>query len=93
MRVNRLHKESISQTLWDILDKLMLIPELFPFRLVGGTSLSLQLGHRMSIDIDLFTDAAYSSIDFDRIDKVLLETFPHVENQYQGNDIFELTHK
>jgi hypothetical protein len=38
-----------------------------PFRLVGGTSLSLQLGHRMSIDIDLFTDADYGSIDFKAI--------------------------
>lgn len=27
------------------------------FRLVGGTSLSLQIGHRLSVDIDLFTDA------------------------------------
>lgn len=27
------------------------------FRLVGGTALSLQKGHRISIDIDLFSDA------------------------------------
>ncbi|WP_428985335.1 nucleotidyl transferase AbiEii/AbiGii toxin family protein [Sphingobacterium oryzagri] len=27
------------------------------FRLVGGTALSLQLGHRLSVDIDLFSDA------------------------------------
>lgn len=27
------------------------------FRLVGGTALSLQLGHRFSVDIDLFSDA------------------------------------
>jgi predicted nucleotidyltransferase component of viral defense system len=38
-----------------------------PFRLVGGTSLSLQLGHRMSVDIDLFTDAEYGSIDYKAI--------------------------
>ena len=35
-----------------------------PFRLVGGTSLSLQLGHRMSDDIDLFTDDPYDSFNF-----------------------------
>ncbi len=34
------------------------------FRLVGGTALSLQLGHRLSIDIDLFSDGPYGSIDF-----------------------------
>ena len=33
------------------------------FRLVGGTSLSLQIGHRLSIDIDLFTDVIYDSIN------------------------------
>jgi hypothetical protein len=33
----------------------MLLPELKDFFLVGGTSLALQLGHRISIDIDLFT--------------------------------------
>jgi hypothetical protein len=35
-----------------------------PFRLAGGTALSLQIGHRKSIDIDLFTDQIYGSIDF-----------------------------
>jgi len=32
------------------------------FRLVGGTSLSLQLGHRISVDIDMFTDDLYGSV-------------------------------
>ena len=31
------------------------------FYLVGGTSLALQLGHRNSIDIDLFTDKEFDS--------------------------------
>jgi predicted nucleotidyltransferase component of viral defense system len=46
------------------------------FRLVGGTSLSLQIGHRISVDIDLFTDANYGSIDFDKIKDFF-------ENKYQ----------
>jgi hypothetical protein len=53
--------------------------ELFkPFRLVGGTSLSLQPGHRFSIDIDLFTDAAYGSVDFKELDIYFRNTFPYV---------------
>ncbi len=47
------------------------------FRLVGGTSLSLQLGHRISVDIDLFSDAHYGSIDFKKIDffsRIILNT-------------------
>ncbi|MCG9898690.1 MAG: nucleotidyl transferase AbiEii/AbiGii toxin family protein [Hydrotalea sp.] len=42
-----------------------------PFRLVGGTALSLYFGHRMSVDIDLFTDAPYGTIDFDKIESWL----------------------
>jgi predicted nucleotidyltransferase component of viral defense system len=38
----------------------MLVPELSNFLLTGGTALSLLYGHRLSIDIDLF-----SSVDFD----------------------------
>ncbi|MDP9079966.1 MAG: nucleotidyl transferase AbiEii/AbiGii toxin family protein [Bacteroidota bacterium] len=52
------------------------------FRLVGGTALSLQLGHRMSEDIDLFTDAAYGSIDFQAIENYLVKTYPYVEGDF-----------
>lgn len=54
------------------------------FRLVGGTSLSLQLGHRKSDDIDLFTDAAYGSVDFDTIDGFLKRTFRYVSDPVSG---------
>lgn len=47
------------------------------FRLVGGTALSLQLGHRLSVDIDLFSDAPYGAIDFKAIDEFIEETFPY----------------
>ncbi|MGV6944057.1 nucleotidyl transferase AbiEii/AbiGii toxin family protein [Sphingobacterium kyonggiense] len=47
------------------------------FRLVGGTALSLQLGHRLSVDIDLFSDAPYGSIDFKAIDEFIEKTFPY----------------
>ncbi len=46
-----------------------------PFRLVGGTSLSLQFGHRKSVDIDLFTDAAYGSIDFSVLEEWFRKNF------------------
>ncbi|MBK8292996.1 MAG: nucleotidyl transferase AbiEii/AbiGii toxin family protein [Flammeovirgaceae bacterium] len=38
-----------------LIQQLQQQPELKEFYLVGGTSLALQLGHRNSIDIDLFT--------------------------------------
>ena len=39
----------------DVLNKLMQIPALADFYLVGGTALSLYFGHRLSVDIDLFS--------------------------------------
>ena len=48
-----------------------------PFLLVGGTALSLQLGHRVSDDIDLFTDAEYGSLDFQAMQSWLRNRFPY----------------
>ena len=44
-----------------ILKKVMLMPAFQQFNLVGGTALSLQIGHRISIDLDLFTHEDYDS--------------------------------
>lgn len=49
-----LHYETIDTDTLVILQKLQELPELRETRLVGGTSLALQLGHRKSIDLDLF---------------------------------------
>lgn len=50
-----LHKETVSQTTLGILKTLMNDDKLKDFVLVGGTALSLRIGHRTSIDLDLFT--------------------------------------
>jgi len=50
------------------------------FRLVGGTALSLHLGHRESVDIDLFWDVPYGSLDFESIDNYLKDTFSYVDH-------------
>lgn len=56
-----LYKETVSPLLLNILNRLQSFPELDEFVLVGGTALSLQIGHRRSIDIDLFTVGAFPS--------------------------------
>ncbi len=50
-----LQTRTIESGTLELLKKLMSIPFLDSFYLVGGTALALQFGHRMSIDIDLFT--------------------------------------
>ena len=70
---------TISPHLKKALDLLMDADILSGFRLVGGTCLSLQLGHRKSEDIDLFTEAEYGSVDFSFIEKFLRDRFAYVE--------------
>ncbi len=80
-----LYWNTVDNMLREILLKLMGAEELQEFRLVGGTALSLQLGHRISVDIDLFTDAAYGRIDFDAIESYLNNNFDYVEGDFGGN--------
>ena len=49
-----LYKQAIRPDTLDTLRRIQALPELSGTRLVGGTALALQLGHRLSIDIDLF---------------------------------------
>lgn len=76
---SKLHYNTVSSLLLEILKILMGAKEFKDFRLVGGTALSLYRGHRESVDIDLFTDAPYDSIDFKGIDVFLRKTFPYVD--------------
>ena len=43
-----------------LLKRLQALPELAETRLVGGTALALQLGHRISVDLDIFGKWDYS---------------------------------
>ena len=51
----------ISPHTFQLIQQLQTIPELKEFYLVGGTSLALQLGHRNSIDIDLFSKNSFNA--------------------------------
>jgi hypothetical protein len=80
----KLYWNTVSPLLKSILLQLMSCELFKQFRLVGGTALSLQIGHRVSVDIDLFTDATYDSINFNAIDNYLRETFPYVTDPAAG---------
>lgn len=83
-----LHIETVSEQLLVTLETLMKMETLSSFRLVGGTSLSLQLGHRKSVDIDLFTGAAYGTIDFHEIDRAMEKHFQIVRITAQDDVAF-----
>lgn len=77
--MNNLFYNTASPLLRHILGQLMSESLFNPFRLIGGTALSLQLGHRISEDIDLFTDADYGSLDFNLFEKYLREKFGYFD--------------
>ncbi len=55
-----LHRETVKESVLELLIQLQKKKYLEGFHLVGGTALALKMGHRKSVDIDLF-----SNFDFD----------------------------
>ena len=75
-----LYYKTVNNLLKEVLLQLMAAKEFENFRLVGGTSLSLQIGHRESIDIDLFSDLEYGKIDFVAIENYLEINFKYIDH-------------
>lgn len=75
----KLHYNTISPILTDALTKLMQEKAFDDFRLVGGTALALQLGHRVSVDIDLFTDVEYGAMNLQELADSIQRVFPYFE--------------
>lgn len=59
----------------ELLKTLMRLPILGQMRLVGGTALALQYGHRRSVDLDFFGS---TTEDVDELTESLLESVEHV---------------
>jgi len=71
---------TVTATLREYLARIMKCSAFDDFYLVGGTALSLQLGHRISVDIDLFTPVEYGSINLPLIKDSLSDMFRMVIN-------------
>jgi len=82
MREAGLQYKTVTPLLKKILLQLTGEPLFTSFRLVGGTNLSLRYGHRFSVDIDLFSDAEYRSLDFASFEHYLRSCFSY----YNCND-------
>jgi hypothetical protein len=68
-RDGMLRKETVEKGTMDLIHKLMKDEKLSSFNLVGGTALSLKIGHRKCIDIDFFTTS-----DFNRLPRCFSHT-------------------
>lgn len=74
-----LYWNTVAPLLESVLKDLMQQNEFKDFRLVGGTALSLHLGHRMSIDIDLFTDQEYGTVNFEALENYLSNKYSYFD--------------
>ncbi len=73
-----LHIKTVEPYTFSVLKQLMEMPELQDFSLVGGTALSLLYGHRMSVDLDLFSNKPFeNSKVIDELVKKFGESFTH----------------
>lgn len=70
-----LHYETIVPEARSLLEKLSDLPVLKDARLVGGTALALQLGHRTSVDLDFFGRISADSEEL----RSILRDVGHVE--------------
>lgn len=67
-----LQKETVEPRTLELLRELQREPLLKNFNLVGGTALALRLGHRKSIDLDLFTKEEF---DLEEVKEMLIEKY------------------
>lgn len=58
--MKKLYKECLPQKGWKIVYSLKEVLKKYRMTLAGGTALALHLGHRISIDLDFFTDVTFN---------------------------------
>lgn len=58
-----LHTETVARSTLELLKMLESESVMSNFNLAGGTSLALYLGHRISVDLDLFTPESFTYFD------------------------------
>ncbi len=58
-----LHTETVDANTLDLLKQIQANPNFHETRLVGGTALALQIGHRKSIDLDIFGNIRLESLE------------------------------
>lgn len=79
------HTETVSPRILKIFDSIKNLKEISSFKLVGGTALALQSGHRESVDIDMFSDKSFNQRE---LEYALINLFPEMEIASRGQNGF-----
>jgi hypothetical protein len=76
-----LRTETVEAGTLDLIKKFMSDNNFKEFNLVGGTALALKIGHRISVDIDLFTSSPFNSSELGH----------HLTTTYQATEVRTIT--
>ncbi len=77
-----LQSQTVDATTLELLKQLMQLRDLKDFNLVDGINLALRFGHRLSIDIDLFSNVPF----------VPLELFQAIKNRFPQAELKSSSH-
>ena len=77
-----LHEKAVQPAALALLKRLAKIKIPEPFALGGGTNVALRLGHRVSVDLDFFTD---ESFDKNNLFKIISKEFSSSELLFEQN--------
>lgn len=83
-----LQQNAVSPTTLELLKTICTISELESFGLGGGTSLALRMGHRLSVDLDFFTNANFNT---GLVFKIITKKFPSAELLFEQNQTMMFT--
>ncbi len=84
MALEKIIKTAVPETVLNLLHTLMRDERLDQFYLVDGTSLALRIGHRMSVDVDLFTNEDF---DEDSIGELLQQRYSATSIEKEKNTV------
>ncbi len=77
-----LHYSTVEPRTLELLKKLQSLPFLDKFYLVGGTAIALHLGHRVSVDLDMFSFEDFESTN---LQEKLSESFDEMDQVIQSS--------
>src|SRR5450432_2635666 len=77
-----LHKNAVEPATLELLEQICLQPHFAAFALGGGTNIALRKGHRLSVDLDFFTNKEYNTA---AIYKIITAKFKGAELLFEQN--------
>ena len=75
-----LHTQTVAPQTLGLLKQLEAEPRLAAFNLAGGTALALYLGHRVSVDLDLFTPESFDAVNLIALAALAVIDFGNIAN-------------